>query len=148
MSNNIIAYYKNSFVELYPDSEVFVVPIGMAADLANNIRNKAIYLTSDLIKETNENINDTRNKFNWSPNMSNSDMEHIISMFNNSSQLTIFSPLSDEKSTEATPEKDPNNTPVSSNESPKVEQVRPAVIIVTKKVNVRILYLLYLVELI
>jgi len=69
-------------------------------------------------------------------------------MFNNSSQLTIFSPLSDEKSTEATPEKDPNNTPVSSNESPKVEQVRPAVIIVTKKVNVRILYLLYLVELI
>jgi len=64
LSNNIIAYYKNSFVELYPDSEVFVVPIGMAADLANNIRNKAIYLTSDLIKETNENINDTRNKFN------------------------------------------------------------------------------------
>jgi hypothetical protein len=64
LSNNIIAYYKNSFVELYPDSEVFVVPIGMAADLANNIRNKAINLTSDLIKEANENINDTRNKFN------------------------------------------------------------------------------------
>lgn len=68
--------------------------------------------------------------------MSNSDMEHIISMFNNGSQLTFFSPSSDEKSTEATPEKDPNNTPVSSNESPKVEQAKPAVIIVTKKVNV------------
>jgi hypothetical protein len=57
-------------------------------------------------------------------------------MFNNGSQVTIFSPSSDEKSTEATFEKDPNNTPVSSNESLKVEQTKPAVIIVTKKIEV------------
>jgi hypothetical protein len=40
MDANLVAFYKNSFTQAYPDSEVFVVPTGMAADLANNIRNK------------------------------------------------------------------------------------------------------------
>jgi hypothetical protein len=41
-----------------------VVPTGMAANLANSIRNKAINLTSDLIEEANEITNDTSIRFN------------------------------------------------------------------------------------
>jgi Ca2+/Na+ antiporter len=130
---NIVAFYKNSFIEAYPDSEVFVVPIGMAADLANNIRNKTKESVDGLIRDANDIAYNNANTFPSSPTMSEGEIEHIISMFSSGSQVTVFSPISD--SSQATPEKDPNNSPVSVKESPIVEQTKPAVIIVTNRVK-------------
>lgn len=136
MSSNLVAFYKNSFANLYPNSEVFVVHSGMAADLANNIKNKARYLTNDLIEEANEATGIHHNRFAWSPTMSEEDMEHIVSMFQNGSQISVFSPISENtQSTPASIERDPNCSPVSYNEPSKIEVTKPAVIIVTKKVK-------------
>jgi hypothetical protein len=129
MDANTVAFYKNSFIQAYPDSEVFVVPTGMAADLANNIRNRTQELVEGVIRDANDNVK----TFPWSPTMSDGEIEHIISMFSSGSQVTVFSPISD--SSQATPERDPNNSPVSVKELPIVEQSKPAVIIVTNRVK-------------
>ncbi|MBV8802339.1 MAG: hypothetical protein JO131_05145 [Gammaproteobacteria bacterium] len=65
--------------------------------------------------------------------MSERDIEHILSMFSSGSQVTVFSPISE--STQATPERDPNNSPISVRESPIFEQTRPAIVIVTNRVR-------------
>ena len=133
MDANIVAFYKNRFARAYPDSEVFVVATGMAADLANNIRNKTEELVEGVIRDANDIAYNNANTFPWSPTMSDGEIEHIISMFSSGSQVTVFSPISD--SSQATPEIDPNNSPVSVKELPIVEQTKPAVIIVTNRVK-------------
>jgi hypothetical protein len=133
MDANLVAFYKNSFIRAYPDSEVFVVPTGMAADLANNIRNKTRQAVEGLISDAEDIAYNNDDRFAWSPTMSEGDIERILSMFNSGSQVTVFSPISE--STQATPERDPNNSPISVIESPMSEQTRPAVVIVTNRVR-------------
>lgn len=112
----------------------------MAADLANNINRERERekLTNELLQEVRDITDDTSNRFAWSPAMSNGEIEYIVSMFRSGSQISVFSPEGDENSSRATIEKDPNNTPVSSNEASLIEQarpVKPTVIVVTNRVN-------------
>ena len=147
--SNVAAFYKNSILQVNPDAEVLVVPTGMAADLANNIQTKAKALTAELIEEykdhqyknmfafdisdTASDIENVRNMFKSAGSVASSeDMDRIVGMIRNGSQITILTPSD---SSGASFENDPKNSPVTPREQLVVQQSKPAVIIVTKRVE-------------
>ena len=147
ISSNIVAFYKNSLLQVYPDAEVLVVHEGMASDLARNIKTKAVELTSELSEEyknqhnknpfafndTTEDIERIKSMFQKAGSVASSeDMERIVGMIRDGSQITILTPSDDSV---ASFENDPQNSPVTPREQVVVQQSKPAIILLTKKVE-------------
>lgn len=134
---------------MYPDGEVLVVHTGMAADLANNIQTKAKALIAELLEDAKDHhyknmfafdISDTasdiehvRSMFQSAGSVASSeDMERMVGMIREDSQITILTPSD---SSGASFDNDPQNSPVTPREQLVVQQSKPAVIIVTKRVE-------------